>query len=125
MRLRTREQYQRMLQKTFKFTGQWILVDIRLTPGPFSRLGITATKKYGDAHQRNRFKRLAREAFRLSYPQFKIVFDVVVRPRTKALNAVMADIQQELLYFIEKAIHLSEEKKNQQMLPETKTENKS
>ncbi|MFI0434970.1 MAG: ribonuclease P protein component [Parachlamydiaceae bacterium] len=107
MRLRTRQQYQRMVQKTFKFPGRWIIVEIRLTQDPFSRLGITATKKFGDAHQRNRFKRLVREAFRLSYPQFKNRFDVVVRPRSQAQEAVMADIQKELLYFIEKAYRLS------------------
>lgn len=103
MRLRTRQQYQRMSQKAFKFTGQWILVDVRLTQGPFSRLGITATKRYGDAHQRNRFKRLARESFRLSYSEFKQPFDVVIRPRSRALTATMRDIQQELLFFVEKA----------------------
>jgi len=101
MRLRTRQQYQRMAQKTLKFIGQWILADIRLTPTTSSRLGITVTKRYGPAHRRNRFKRLVREAFRLSYPHFKVNFDIVVRPRTQALHAKMPDIQQELLLFIE------------------------
>ena len=110
MRLRTRKQYQRMIQKTFKFPGRWIIVEIKLTTDSFSRLGITATKKYGDAHHRNRFKRLVREAFRLSYPQFKSTFDIVVRPRSQALEAMMGDIQKELLYFIEKAYRLSLEK---------------
>lgn len=107
MRLRTRQQYQRMSQKTFKFTGQWIMVDIRLTQGPFSRLGITVTKRYGDAYQRNRFKRVVREAFRLSYPDFKMTFDIVIRPRSQSLAANMQDIQQELLLFVEKAFFLS------------------
>lgn len=111
MRLRTRQQYQRMFQKTFKFTGQWILVDIRITSAFFSRLGITATKKYGSSPERNRFKRLTREAFRLSYPQFPTTFDIVVRPRTQALEAAMGDIQKELIYFVEKALRLSKERK--------------
>lgn len=103
MRLRTRQQYQRMTQNTFKFTGQWILVDLRLTSHFFSRLGITVTKRYGPAHQRNRFKRLVREAFRLSYPQFTQMFDIVIRPRSQALSASIQDIQQELLFFVDKA----------------------
>ena len=107
MRLRTRQQYRRMAQKTFKFTGDWILADIRITRGPFSRLGITVTKRYGRAHQRNRFKRLVREAFRFTYPHLNFNFDVVVRPRSQALQAALQDIQQEFLNFTEKAFHLS------------------
>lgn len=107
MRLRTRQQYQRMLHNTFKFTGQWILVDIRLTSGPLSRLGITVTKRYGQSPQRNRFKRLAREAFRLSYQQFPQPIDVVIRPRSCSLTATMKEVQQELLFYVEKAIHHS------------------
>jgi ribonuclease P protein component len=110
MRLRTRQQYQRMAQRTFKFTGRWILADIRVTAAPFSRLGVTVTRRYGPAYQRNRFKRLVREAFRLLYPQFKLTFDIVVRPRSQAIEAQMLDIQQELLYFIEKAFRLQEGK---------------
>jgi ribonuclease P protein component len=107
MRLRTRQQYRRMGQKSFKFTGKWVLVDIRLSTALCSRLGITVTKRYGPAYQRNRFKRLVREAFRLSSPQFKHVVDIVVRPRSKALHAGMTDIQQELLYSIERASNAS------------------
>ena len=103
MRLRSRKQYQRMGYNAAKFIGQWILVDIRVTSGLFSRLGITATKRFGQAVQRNRFKRLVREAFRLACPHLTPTFDVVVRPRTQALHAGMHDIQLELLHFIEQA----------------------
>lgn len=103
MRLRTSRQYRRMAQNRSKFTGHWILADIRLTPGPSTRLGIAVSRRYGSACQRNRFKRIVREAFRLSYPNLKITLDIVVRPRSQALFANMGDIQQELLQFIESA----------------------
>lgn len=109
MRLRTHQQYQRVIRNRFQFTGQWILVDICLTRGPFSRLGITVTKRYGQAPQRNRFKRLAREAFRLSYAQFHHSIDVILRPRSRSAHASMKDIQQELLFFIEKVHRHSDE----------------
>jgi ribonuclease P protein component len=115
MRLRTRQQYQRMTQKTYTFTGQWILANVRLSSGPYSRLGITATKRYGAAYQRNRFKRIVREAFRLLYPHFKFAFDIVIRPRSQALKAKMADIQQELLSFLEKISHLRDKENSQDL----------
>lgn len=107
MRLRTRQQYQRMTQKTVKYTGEWILADIRLTHATVSRVGVTVTKRYGPAYQRNRFKRLVREAFRLSCAHFFPTFDVVIRPRSKALQASMLSIQKELIHFIEQTIRLN------------------
>ena len=101
MRLRTRAEYKRMFQKSLKLTGQWILADIRLTQLPVSRLGITVTKRYGSACERNRFKRLVREAFRLNQQQFNLSFDLVIRPRTQAKHATLQNIQQELLLFIQ------------------------
>lgn len=103
MRLRTRKHYQRMGTHAKKFTGQWILIEIRMNNGPLSRLGITAAKRYGQAFERNRFKRLVREAFRLSISSLTPTFDIVVRPRTQALKAKMQDIQQELLHLIKLA----------------------
>lgn len=100
MRLRTREQYRRMTQKASKFTGSWIVAEIRISQGPVSRLGITVTKKYGSAHERNRFKRLVREAFRLLSPLISFKFDIVVRPRSQALSADFQDVCQELDLFI-------------------------
>ena len=58
MRLRSRKQYQRMGWSAIKYTGRWILADIRVTNATYSRLGITVTKRFGQAIQRNRFKRI-------------------------------------------------------------------
>lgn len=103
MRLRSRKQYQRMGWNAIKYTGRWILADIRVTNATYSRLGITVTKRFGQAVQRNRFKRIVREAFRLSCSHLIPTFDVVVRPRSQALRAKRDDIQRELLEFIESA----------------------
>lgn len=106
MRLRTRQEYQRMAYKSFKFTGRWILADICITQAPFPRLGITVTKRYGPAPQRNRFKRLVREAFRLGRAQLMPTLDIVIRPRSQAVQATIQDIQQELIHFAQRASHL-------------------
>ncbi|MGE3777748.1 MAG: ribonuclease P protein component [Pirellulaceae bacterium] len=46
-----------------------------------SRLGISISRKVGNAVLRNRWKRLIREAFRLEFHRIPRGLDLVVRPR--------------------------------------------
>ena len=56
------------------------------SPQP-TRLGITATKKtIGDAHKRNRLRRVVREIFRLSLPQLKPGYTVIVNMTRASLE---------------------------------------
>jgi RNase P protein component len=45
---------------------------------PYNRIGFTQTRKYGNAPERNRARRLGREAYRLLRPRLKIGFDLVL-----------------------------------------------
>ncbi len=60
--------------------------------GP-ARLGIAATRKMGDAVERNRAKRLVRELFRHHKPSTAV--DVVVVPRREMLTAPYERLESE------------------------------
>lgn len=89
-----------MANHSQRVVGRLLIADIRSNELDFPRLGITVTKKFGKAHDRNRFKRLVRESFRLSILQFSLGRDIVVRPRSLALKASFAEINEELILLI-------------------------
>jgi ribonuclease P protein component len=48
---------------------------------PYPRLGLSVSRKFGNAVKRNRWKRLLREAFRLCREELPQGIDLVVIPR--------------------------------------------
>lgn len=59
---------------------------------PLTRLGITASRKIGNAVQRNRAKRLIREAFRDVFGELPAALDIVVIVRRPLGERKLADI---------------------------------
>lgn len=60
------------------------------------RLGITITKKWGKAHDRNRFKRVTREAFRNIYPILPKGLIINVHPKEGYRELSPDEIETEL-----------------------------
>jgi ribonuclease P protein component len=75
--------------------GKLLCVD--RSPAKQLRLGITASNQYGSAPERNRFKRLVREAFRTSYHHLPQKMELNVIPRSHAKTASYHEVVAELL----------------------------
>jgi ribonuclease P protein component len=73
---------------------------MRRDEGAPLRLGVTASRKIGGAVQRNRAKRLIREAFRAVFPELPSALDIVVIVRRplgeRKMQAILEEWQKAL-----------------------------
>ena len=65
-----------------------------------NRLGITTTKKLGNAVQRNRARRLIKEAYRLLEYKIPLGRDIVIVARKKTVYANMCQVMNDLEKFL-------------------------
>ena len=83
-RLRRRAEFDRVYDSDVFATDNVLVVRGCPNGLEHSRLGISVSRKVGGAVVRNRWKRLLREAFRLSRATIPKGLDLVVRPRRGA-----------------------------------------
>jgi ribonuclease P protein component len=91
--IRQRRDFQTVYDTGRKMHGRTMTVFALARPGTDSRLGIAATRKLGNAVERNRAKRLVRELFRLN--PAPPGFDIVVVPRRALFDATFRTLEAE------------------------------
>jgi ribonuclease P protein component len=81
MRLRSRTDFRRVYERKCWAGDSLIRMAGQLSELPHPRIGLSVGRVVGNAIQRNRWKRLLREAFRLSRESLPSGLDFIVVPR--------------------------------------------
>lgn len=81
--LLTPAEFQQVYDRRRSASDAGIILYARENGLPHTRIGLSVSRKYGGAVQRNRIKRLYREAFRLEKESLPVGLDLVLIPRTQ------------------------------------------
>jgi ribonuclease P protein component len=84
MRLRAPQDFQRVYQHRRSVSDNRLLIYALPNELPYTRLGASVSRKVGGAVERNRWRRLLREAFRLSRHAMPTGLDLIAIPRVNA-----------------------------------------
>jgi len=80
-RILTNSHYKFLQRNSARHLGDVIQINFRQGRSLTPKLGITVSKKFGKAHDRNRFKRVVREAFRELITSLPPDLEINVSPR--------------------------------------------
>jgi ribonuclease P protein component len=95
-RIRRADDFQRAFHRRASAADASIIVFGHPNGLPHPRLGLSVSRKVGGAVDRNRWKRLLREAFRLTRPQLPPGIDLVIVPRA-GVEPALASLKESLV----------------------------
>ena len=90
--LKRNYEFRRVYNKGKSGVSPFLVVYARPNRGANNRLGVTVSTKLGKAVVRNRVRRRLREIYRLSQPEMKRGYDVVLVARSRAVTASYSEL---------------------------------
>lgn len=92
-RLRKSKDFVKVYSNRLRHRTEYFLINYCDNPFGFDRLGLTVSKKNGNAVVRNLIKRRIRESFRKSENCHKLGIDLVIKPEKRFLELNQRDLQ--------------------------------
>ena len=103
-RILKREEFIRVYEQGRKVQARYFTAFILPNRVDRPRLGITVTRKTGNSVERNRVRRLVREAFRKTRWIAPIGVDIVINAKRQLVDAESRDVEREFVAFWERML---------------------
>ena len=102
-RILKRDVFRRVYEEGRKIQSRYFTAFVLTKQTPRARIGITATRKMGNSVQRNRARRLVREAFRKNKWLVPHGVDIVINVKRDLVEAAYRDFEGEFITFLQRA----------------------
>lgn len=102
-RLRKRAEYLEVQRRGTRRSGDYFIVYARRNERAWSRIGVTASKKVGNATVRNWWKRRVKDCFRRNKPALPAGYDFVVIVKASACQDEYRALERECIRLANRA----------------------
>ena len=92
-----------LYRKGASIAAGYLVIYYKKTSKKENILGITVTKKLGNAVMRNRVRRLIKECYRLRESEMSFGYNIVIVARNRAVGADFAAIRGDMNYLLKKS----------------------
>jgi ribonuclease P protein component len=103
-RILKRELFRRVYEQGRKVQFKYFTAFVLAKQDDGARIGVTTTRKIGNAVERNRARRLVREAFRKNKWLAPNGVDIVINVKRPLVEAHYRDLEGEFITFLQRAV---------------------
>lgn len=101
-RILKRDVFRRVYEEGRKTQFRYFTAFVLTKPADGTRIGITTTRKMGNSVERNRVRRLVREAFRRNKWLVPHGVDIVINAKRSLVEAAYSDFEVEFITFLQR-----------------------